>query len=227
LRWGITRVNQQNISSTGLSSHQPINHRCPGLGISRALNWLTLYHRDIPIQFSHNLLSALEASEEVATFLPLPLPPSPPPNFPHHPLTILPQSDSTRRKSSDLHIAQLVHSELQRLQSRENELFSQLSSIPDTPGATAATEDTSGLLALSRAALAEKVADIKRRLEHIPSGKALGEGEDEEVKRARGEVVRCLKWKDRRPLDCWAEVQAFREVAGRRERGFVVGIVGK
>lgn len=50
---------------------------------------------------------------------------------------------------------------------------------------------------------------------------------DEEVKRARGEVVRCLRFNDRKPLECWEEVERFREVARRRERGFVSGVVGK
>ena len=36
-----------------------------------------------------------------------------------------------------------------------------------------------------------------------------------------------MRGKDRKPLDCWAEVQAFRDVARRKERRFVAGVVGK
>ncbi|KAF8450152.1 hypothetical protein BGX38DRAFT_1184797 [Terfezia claveryi] len=165
-----------------------------------------IFYGETPVQFSHNLLSALEGSHE---------------------------SDSSRQKSSDVHIAQLVHSELQRLQSREDELLSQLSSTISTPSTPSNTTtettdvDPTDALTLSRASLANKVTEIKHRLENIPGGSGVGEDEDEEVKRARGEVVKCLRGKDRRPLDCWAEVQAFKDVASRRERGFVVGVVGK
>ncbi|KAF8425255.1 putative altered inheritance of mitochondria protein 13, mitochondrial [Tirmania nivea] len=157
-----------------------------------------IFYGETPVQFSHNLLGALEGSSE---------------------------SDSTREKASDLHIAQLVHSELARLQSREDELLSQLSTAP-TPASTTNGADPADALALSRDSLAQKVAEIKHRLENIPGGRGIAE-EDDEVKRARGEVVNCLKERDRRPLDCWAEVQAFRDVARRREKGFVVGVIGR
>lgn len=38
---------------------------------------------------------------------------------------------------------------------------------------------------------------------------------------ARGEVVRCLRENDRRPLDCWKEVEAFKEEVRRLEKGWV------
>jgi MICOS complex subunit MIC19 len=44
---------------------------------------------------------------------------------------------------------------------------------------------------------------------------------DRDVERATDEVVRCLRGNDRRPLDCWREVEVFREVVGRVERGWV------
>ena len=44
---------------------------------------------------------------------------------------------------------------------------------------------------------------------------------DERVNKAREEVVSCLKTNDRRPLDCWREVQAFRREVGRLEEAFL------
>lgn len=38
---------------------------------------------------------------------------------------------------------------------------------------------------------------------------------------ARSEVVRCLREHDRRPLDCWKEVEAFKEEVRRLEKGWV------
>ena len=46
------------------------------------------------------------------------------------------------------------------------------------------------------------------------------------VETARGEVVRCLRENDRRPLDCWREVEAFKEEVRRLERGWVEKVVG-
>ena len=48
---------------------------------------------------------------------------------------------------------------------------------------------------------------------------------DKEVEKAKGEVVACLRINDRRPLDCWREVEAFKREVGRLERGFL-GRVG-
>lgn len=47
----------------------------------------------------------------------------------------------------------------------------------------------------------------------------------ESVENARSEVVRCLRENDRRPLDCWREVEAFKEEVKRLEKGWVEKVV--
>lgn len=42
---------------------------------------------------------------------------------------------------------------------------------------------------------------------------------------ARNDVVRCLRENDRRPLDCWREVEAFKEEVRRLEKGWVDKVV--
>lgn len=49
---------------------------------------------------------------------------------------------------------------------------------------------------------------------------------DEGVQKARTGVVACLRGNDRRPLDCWEEVEAFKREVARLEEGFVDRIVG-
>lgn len=49
---------------------------------------------------------------------------------------------------------------------------------------------------------------------------------DKGVKKAKAEVVQCLRINDRRPLDCWEEVEAFKREVGRLEKGFVERVVG-
>jgi altered-inheritance-of-mitochondria protein 13 len=45
------------------------------------------------------------------------------------------------------------------------------------------------------------------------------------VESARSDVVRCLRDNDRRPLDCWKEVEAFKEEVRRLEKGWVEKVV--
>lgn len=49
---------------------------------------------------------------------------------------------------------------------------------------------------------------------------------DEGVEKAKADVVGCLRLNDRRPLDCWKEVEAFKKEVARMEAAFVDRIVG-
>lgn len=47
----------------------------------------------------------------------------------------------------------------------------------------------------------------------------------EAVQAARGEVVRCLREHDRRPLDCWEEVETFKREVKKWEKGWVEKVI--
>ncbi|KAJ5249210.1 hypothetical protein N7468_000661 [Penicillium chermesinum] len=49
---------------------------------------------------------------------------------------------------------------------------------------------------------------------------------DEGVAKAQTDVVGCLRLNDRRPLDCWKEVEAFKREVAKMEAAFVDRIVG-
>lgn len=49
---------------------------------------------------------------------------------------------------------------------------------------------------------------------------------DEDVSKAQSAVIGCLRLHDRRPLDCWQEVEAFKKEVARMEASFVDRIVG-
>lgn len=66
-----------------------------------------------------------------------------------------------------------------------------------------------------------EIAELKRKLE---KRKKVAE-EDEGVKKAKADVISCLRINDRRPLDCWKEVAAFREEVRRLEAKWVEGVV--
>jgi altered-inheritance-of-mitochondria protein 13 len=44
---------------------------------------------------------------------------------------------------------------------------------------------------------------------------------DADVGKAKDAVVACLRTHDRRPLDCWKEIETFKKEVGRLEREFV------
>lgn len=45
--------------------------------------------------------------------------------------------------------------------------------------------------------------------------------QDKAVEKAKSEVINCLRLNDRRPLDCWREVEAFKGEVGRLEKDFL------
>ncbi len=48
---------------------------------------------------------------------------------------------------------------------------------------------------------------------------------DEGVEKAKESLVKCLRINDRRPLDCWKEVEVFRQEVRRLEGQWVERVV--
>ena len=42
-----------------------------------------------------------------------------------------------------------------------------------------------------------------------------------EVEKAKESLVKCLRTNDRRPLDCWEEVENFKTEVGKLEKAFI------
>lgn len=129
----------------------------------------------------------------------------------------------------ELHIQARVAEELKRLQAREEAtLNSILESDSSTTGeslpATEASAAGDALRTLGREAVSRDVAKLREKLEKRKKIREIGEL-DAAVESARGEVVKCLRGNDRRPLDCWKEVEAFREGVRRLEVGWVESVV--
>jgi len=131
-----------------------------------------------------------------------------------------PQSNTTRSQLLELQVQARVAEELKKLQAKEaaalSELHDKLAAVK--PGNDAAADPSS---AGSRQQVAKEVEALRAKLE----GRKKLQGWPAEVERARGEVVRCLRENDRRPLDCWREVEAFKEEVKRLEKGWVDKVV--
>ena len=65
--------------------------------------------------------------------------------------------------------------------------------------------------------VSKEIEALRARLEERKQVKELPEG----VEAARSNVVRCLRENDRRPLNCYEEVEKFKEEVRRLEKGWV------
>ncbi|KAK1768865.1 putative DUF1690 domain-protein [Phialemonium atrogriseum] len=128
------------------------------------------------------------------------------------------ETDVSRAQTVELQIQARVAEELRRLQAKE------AAALKETQEQLSATTDGSAPdpeKSPSRYTVSKEVEALRARLE----GRKKVRGIPDSVEAARGEVVRCLREHDRRPLDCWREVEAFREEVRRLERGWVEKVV--
>lgn len=105
-------------------------------------------------------------------------------------------------------------SELRKLQAEED---ARLRSLTEKLATETSPEQT-------RTSRHEVSREIKQLEEKLRTRKLVKEV-PESVETARSEVVRCLREHDRRPLDCWREVEAFKEEVRRLEKGWVERVI--
>ncbi len=154
------------------------------------------------------------------------------------------QTNSTREKTLELHIQSRVTEELERIQARENQtlkdLEDKISSSEDSTTSTSITQaltpdqsksrggkDSTAKAAgdklrdLGRESIQRDIDELKRKL----AGRKKLDELDKGVEKAKDDVLACLRINDRRPLDCWKEVEAFRREVGRLEKSFVDKVI--
>ncbi|KAI0431793.1 hypothetical protein F5Y09DRAFT_303832 [Xylaria sp. FL1042] len=127
------------------------------------------------------------------------------------------ESDVSRAQRLELAVQARVSEELKKLSAQESAALkaalAKASEITDKDKDTATQggrETVSAEVEALRARL-----DKRKQLRPVP----------ESVEKARSEVVRCLLENDRRPLDCYHEVQAFKEEVRRLEKSWVDKVV--
>ncbi|WYZ39377.1 hypothetical protein EsH8_III_001291 [Colletotrichum jinshuiense] len=125
------------------------------------------------------------------------------------------ETDASRSQLTELQIQARVAAELKRLQAKESEalkLAHEKIAAEEKPAPE--NQRSHDAVAKEVEALRAKLAD-RKKVRDLP----------ESVETARGNVVRCLRENDRRPLDCWKEVEAFKEEVKRLEKGWVEKVV--
>lgn len=73
----------------------------------------------------------------------------------------------------------------------------------------------------SRASVTKEIDELRRKLDTRRAVRDLPDS----VEGARSEVVRCLRENDRRPLDCWQEVETFKAEVKKLEKSWVDKVV--
>ncbi|RQM06557.1 hypothetical protein DH86_00003275 [Scytalidium sp. 3C] len=140
------------------------------------------------------------------------------------------KTDSTRAKAFELQVQARVAAELKRLEESTNaklaEIEAKISSQPaeSTPAPEQQTDAQAAgdaLRQLGRESVQKEVEELRKKLESRKKVNALSE----EVEKAKSEVIRCLRDNDRRPLNCWDEVQRFKVEVRRLEENWVDKII--
>ncbi|KAH8169977.1 hypothetical protein LIA77_10521 [Sarocladium implicatum] len=122
------------------------------------------------------------------------------------------ETDASRAKAIELEVQARVAQELKKLHAQSSK---NLSEAHDTISSSdAASSDSNGP---SHQSISNEVAALRRKLEERKQIRQL----PAEVESAREDVVKCLRDNDRRPLDCWEEVEKFKLEVKKLEKGWV------
>ncbi|CAK4034973.1 Hypothetical predicted protein [Lecanosticta acicola] len=158
-----------------------------------------------------------------------------------------PETDSTRAQDLELKVQQRVNAELKRIRdSQSHKLESITASLTtnspqedakapeaghsphslayhlsspfyhDHSGAkpeTPASADSGR----SHDSVEKEIMDLRQKLEQRKKVEKLPEG----VEKAKASLVQCLRTNDRKPLDCWQEVESFKAEVGKLEKAFI------
>ncbi|KAI1432438.1 hypothetical protein GGR50DRAFT_598861 [Xylaria sp. CBS 124048] len=126
------------------------------------------------------------------------------------------ESDVSRAQNFELAVQARVSEELKKLSTKEAAALKEA-----LEKASEISEDEAAQGPGARQTVSAEVEALRARLNKRKQLRPLPES----VETARSNVVRCLLENDRRPLDCWQEVEAFKEEVRRLERSWVDKVV--
>ncbi|KAK7513822.1 uncharacterized protein IWZ02DRAFT_8967 [Phyllosticta citriasiana] len=157
-----------------------------------------------------------------------------------------PQTDTTRALALERQVQERLSAELEKLRALESQRLSQLQQTLATEAAAASSPTSQNdQQQQHQESLADKIADslssaetlaekqrqrdmsrglVQKQIDELRAkleSRRRVEAADPGVEKAKAEVVQCLRIHDRRPLDCWREVDAFKREVGRLEKEFV------
>ncbi|CAI6096614.1 hypothetical protein V2G26_016485 [Clonostachys chloroleuca] len=127
-----------------------------------------------------------------------------------------PETDASRARTVEIQIQARVAEELKKLQNQESEA---LKAAQDK--IAAAANENKSEEGQSRHTVSKQVEEFRRKLEERKQVRTLPEN----VESARNEVIKCLTDNDRRPLNCYEEVEKFKVEVKKLEQQWVNKVV--
>ncbi|KAI3327380.1 DUF1690-domain-containing protein [Xylariaceae sp. AK1471] len=126
------------------------------------------------------------------------------------------ESDFSRAQNLELAIQARVSEELKKLSAQESAALKAA-----REKASEVTEKDASQSQVDGQKVSAEVEALRARLDKRKQLRPL----PETVEKARGDVVKCLLENDRRPLNCWQEVEAFKEEVRKLEKSWVDKVV--
>ncbi|EXJ78733.1 hypothetical protein A1O1_09135 [Capronia coronata CBS 617.96] len=175
-----------------------------------------VFASDTPIQFSQELIDSLQASSE---------------------------TNSTRAKALELHIAQRVAEELEKVRKHETSILEEARKKIAEGDDNSSSKSSGSLLQLPslsprdllnseneeekrrKAQSSQKVQEEIEKLKQTLGQRKVLKELPKEVESARQDVINCLRINDRKPLDCWKEVEIFKREVRKMEENYVQSVL--
>lgn len=149
-------------------------------------------------------------------------------------LSFVLQSDTTRSKQIELQIQNRVTAELEKLAASASEALKSAQEavssekpaeetpslgekLSDAVSSKATLEEKERQKAMSSNTVSKEIEQLRKKLNERKKLEKVDEG----VEKSKEALVQCLRVNDRRPLDCWQEVENFRKEVGRLEKDFI------
>lgn len=110
--------------------------------------------------------------------------------------------------------------ELKKLQQKESEALS-LAHDKIAEAAAAIKGDDKSNKGHSNTSVNKEIESLRHKLEERRQVRQLPES----VEDSRNNVIRCLRENDRRPLNCWEEVENFKAEVKKLEKGWVDKVI--
>lgn len=173
--------------------------------------------RDGPVRLSQGIVNSLETSPDVLF-----------PQSHSPPLLIIPKTDSTRAQNIEKQVQARVADALSKIRDQEatrlDQYTASLTTDAPDPSTNTSTSDTlndskqaQSQSTRDRESVAQEIARLREKLD---KSRRL-EKPDATVDKAKSELVACLRDNQQRPLDCWEQVETFKNEVSKYEARFM------
>ena len=111
--------------------------------------------------------------------------------------------------------------ELEKIQQRESQILADIEKRVSETSSESDKSKSKSEKDIGRETVMKEIEGLQKRLSERHKLVEV----DKDVIKAKESLVSCLRLNDRRPLDCWKEVETFKKEVGRLEEQFVEKVI--